>query len=171
MATIRTLSDAELPDAIPALADVLIDCVHGGASVSFQAPLAREKAEAFWHKVSDAVRAGATRLLVAEVDGRIVGTVQVQFATSENQPHRGDIAKMLVHSAARRLGIAAALMRAAEAEAKQAGRTLLVLDTHTGSAADRLYTRLGWVRVGEIPGYALMPYGGPCDTTYFYKQI
>jgi GNAT superfamily N-acetyltransferase len=171
MPTIRTLTAGEAADAVPALADILIDCVNGGASVSFQAPLARDKAEGFWRKVADAVRAGGTRLIVAEHEGRIVGTVQVQFASSENQPHRGDVAKMLVHTSARRLGIGAALMAAAETEAKRAGKTLLVLDTGTGSAGERLYARLGWVRVGVIPGYALMPYGGPCDTTYFYKQL
>lgn len=171
MPIIRTLTAAEAIEAVPALADVLIDCVYGGASVSFQPPLDQERAQAFWRTVAAAVAKGTTRLLVAEHEGKIAGTVQVQFATSENQPHRGEIAKMLVHRSARRLGLGAALMRGAEAEARQAGKTLLTLDTQSGSGAEKLYANLGWTRVGAIPGYALTPYDGLCATTLFYKQI
>jgi GNAT superfamily N-acetyltransferase len=169
--TIRILTANESAAAVPALADILMDVVMAGASVSFQPPLKRERAEAFWRKIADGVAAGAAILLVAEHEGRMVGTVQVQFAMIENQPHRADIAKMLVHTSARRLGIGAALMRAAETAAREAGRTLLTLDTVTGSAGERLYARLGWTRVGIIPGYALTPYDGLCDTTIFYKRI
>lgn len=155
----------------PELADILIDCVEGGASVSFMAPLARNKALAFWHGVADGVADGRRILLAAEdhATARLVGTVQVVCDQPENQPHRADIAKMLVHRCARRRGIAAQLMQAAEEAARAAGKTLLVLDTVTGSEAERLYTRLGWIRVGVIPGYALWPDGRPCATTYYYK--
>ena len=157
--------------AIPALANVLMDCVEGGASVSFMSPLTREKAEAFWAKVAAAVARGETHLLVAFDGETIVGTVQLLVGLPENQPHRADVAKMLVHRSARRRGIAEALMLEVEKVALREGCTLLVLDTVTGSAAYRLYERLSWVRVGEIPGYALWPDGAPCPTTFFYRQI
>jgi ribosomal protein S18 acetylase RimI-like enzyme len=114
---------------------------------------------------------GRRLVLAAFDDGRVVGTVQVILALPPNQPHRGEIAKLLVHRSARRRGIAELLMQHAEAEARAEGRTLLVLDTVTGDAAERLYTRLGWTRVGVIPGYALYPDGRPCDTTVFFKEL
>jgi GNAT superfamily N-acetyltransferase len=155
------------------LADVLLDVVEGGASVGFLLPLSRERALAFWRGCQASAARGERVLLVAEEPGtgRVVGTVQVILAMPDNQPHRGEIAKMQVHRSARRRGLGAALMRAAEAEAREAGKTLLVLDTVTGSEADRLYTSLGWVRVGEIPGYALWPGGGLCSTTVFYRTL
>lgn len=153
------------------LVDVLIDCVEGGASVSFMHPLTRERAEAFWRRVARGVAAGERALLVAEDAEGICGTVQVVLDQPENQPHRGDVAKMLVHRRARRRGLGAALMRAAEAVARQCGKTLLVLDTVTASEAARLYERLGWICVGEIPGYALMPDGAPCGTTVYYRVL
>jgi GNAT superfamily N-acetyltransferase len=171
MPTIRTVAATEMPSVIPALAEILIDCVYGGASVSFQPPLDQARAEAFWQSVGDAVAAGKARLLVAEHEGRIMGTVQLQFPSTDNQPHRADVAKMLVHRSARRLGLGEALMQAAEAEAKQCSRTLLVLDTHSGSPGEKLYAKMGWTRVGTIPGYALTPFDGLCDTTIFYKQL
>jgi GNAT superfamily N-acetyltransferase len=159
--------------SIGALSTVLMDCVEGGASVSFMTPLTEDRAEAFWRGVAEGVAAGERILLVARdrSDGEIVGTVQVVFAQQENQPHRADIAKMLVHRRARKRGVGAMLMRAAEAAAREAGKTLLVLDTVTGGDAERLYARLGWVKAGIIPNYALWPQGGPCDTTLFYKQV
>lgn len=171
MPEISTLDAQQARRVVPDLASVLIDCVEGGASVSFQHPLSRENAEQFWRSVADSVAAGTTRLLIAVHEGRIVGTVQVELVMRENQPHRAEIAKMLVHRSARRSGLGARLMLAAEAEAKRAGRTLLVLDTMTGSGAEQMYARLGWIRVGTIPGFALMPFGGMCDTTFFYKQL
>jgi len=170
--TVRCLTADEARRHVDALADVLVDCVDGGASVSFMAPLAREKAEAFWRGVADGVAAGDRLLLVAEErDGELLGTAQVVFAWPENQPHRGDLAKVLVRRSARRRGVAAALMRAAEEAARAAGRTLLVLDAVTGGDAERLYARLGWTRVGVVPDYALMPDGRPCATTFFYKAL
>jgi GNAT superfamily N-acetyltransferase len=144
----------------------------GGASIGFMAPLTREKADAFWWGVTESLEAGERILLVAEDQGSgaIVGTVQVVLGQPENQPHRADVAKMLVHRRARRQGLGAALMRAAEDAARAAGKTLLVLDT-AGSDAERLCERLGWTRAGLVPGYALMPDGRPCDTTIFYKTI
>ena len=153
------------------LADVLIDCVEGGASVSFMLPLTRERALAFWNRVVRDVGTGARALLVAEDAHGICGTVQLVFDLPENQPHRGDLAKMLVHHRARRQGLGEALMRAAEDAARESGKTLLVLDAVTGGDAERLYERLGWQRVGVIPDYALMPDGAPCDTTVFYRDL
>lgn len=161
------------PSIAEGLADVLLDCVEGGASVGFMLPLPRAKALAFWENALASAERGERILLVAEdVDSRtIVGTVQVVLTMPDNQPHRADIAKMQVHRRARRRGLGAALMRAAEEAAREAGRTLLVLDTVTGSDAERLYARLGWQRCGVIPGYALWPRGGLCSTTVFYRVL
>ena len=170
---VRVLTAAEARGHVAALTDGLLDCVDGGASVSFMAPLARGTADAFWRGVADGVAAGDRLLLVAEdgPGGEVLGTVQVVFARPANQPHRADVAKMLVRRSARRRGVGARLMRAAEDAARGAGRTLLVLDTVAGSDAERLYARLGWVRVGVVPDYALWPDGRPCDTTFFYKSL
>ena len=156
---------------IDGLADVLIDCVEGGASVSFMHPLTRERAVAFWRRVARAVAAGERAVLVAEDARGVCGTVQLVFDLPENQPHRADLAKMLVHRRARRRGLGEALMRAAEATARECGKTLLVLDAVTGGDAARLYERLGWVRVGDIPDYALYPQGGLCGTTFYYRRL
>jgi GNAT superfamily N-acetyltransferase len=156
---------------LDALAEVLIDCVDGGASVSFMHPLTRDRAIAFWRKVAQGVDACERALLVAEDVHGLCGTVQMALAQPENQPHRADLAKMLVHRRARRQGLGAALMRAAEATARECGKTLLVLDAVTDGDAARLYERLGWVRVGAIPGYALWPTGGLCSTTVYYREL
>lgn len=157
---------------VQAFAALLIDCVEGGASVSFMLPLTQERAQAFWQRVARGVHNGERALLVAEdARGAIVGTVQLVLDQPENQPHRADVAKMLVHRSARRQGLGARLMRAAEDTARECGKTLLVLDTVTGGDAERLYARLGWQRVGSIPDYALWPQGGPCATTYFYRRV
>ncbi len=163
---VDTLSDADLH----ALADVLVDCVESGASVSFMLPMTREKALAFWRRVGDGVERGERMLFVAAADGRVVGTVQLLLDLPENQPHRADVAKMLVLRGARRRGIGEALMQAAEQAARTAGRTVLVLDTASADA-ERLHARLGWQRVGEVPGYALLPDGAPCATTFFYRSL
>lgn len=161
------------PGLAEALAEVLLDTVAGGASVGFMLPLTRERAVAFWQGALAGVARGERILLIAEelTTGRVVGTVQLLLAMPENQPHRAEVAKMQVHRDARRRGLGAALMRAVEAEAKQAGKTLLILDTVTGSDAERLYSRLGWQRCGVIPGYALFPSGGSCATTIFFRQL
>ncbi|HZR83019.1 MAG TPA: GNAT family N-acetyltransferase [Candidatus Binatia bacterium] len=168
--TVRPLDAIE--DAhVEALADVLIDCVEGGASVGFMHPLARERAIRFWRRVAEDVAAGDRALLVAEDARGVCGTVQLVLALPENQPHRADLAKMLVHRRARRRGVAAELLRAAESQARQRGKTLLVLDAVTRGDAARLYERHGWQRVGDIPGYALWPEGGLCSTTVYYRDL
>ena len=161
-----TLTDAQ----IDALAAVLIDCVQAGASVSFLHPLPLDKAQAFWRQVAGGVQRGERALLVAEDAAGIVGTVQLVLDQPENQPHRADLSKMLVLQRARRRGIGEALMRAAEDVARGCAKTLLVLDTASDDAA-RLYARLGWQCLGVIPGYALLPHGGLCDTTFFYRNV
>src|SRR5436190_2067809 len=164
---LHALDDAQ----IDALADVLIDCVEGDASVSFMHPLPRDRAVAFWRRVARGVAAGERALVIAEDAQGACGTVQLVLALEENQPHRADLVKMLVHRRARRQGLGAALMRAAEATARECGKTLLVLDAVTGGDGARLYERLGWVRVGDIPGYALMPRGELCSTTVYYRKL
>jgi len=152
------------------LAELLMDCVEGGASVSFMSPLSPEHALAFWRRAIDSAAKGERVLLVAEDEGGILGTVQVVLDQPENQPHRADISKMLVHRRARRRGLGESLMRAAEAAAVAHGKTVLVLDT-ASPEAERLYERCGWTRCGVIPKYALLPQGGFCDTTYFYRVL
>ena len=151
--TIRRLSTVD--DAqVHGLAELLIDCVEGGASVSFMHPLPVQKAVDFWRHVADGVAQGERALLVAEDVEGTVGTIQLVFGQPENQPHRADLSKMLVHRRARRRGVGAALLRAAENVARECGKSLLVLDTASGDA-ERLYARSGWQRCGVIPGYAL----------------
>ncbi len=168
---IRRLDAVQARTQLDDLAAVLFDCVDGGASVSYMAPFSQADARDAFGGFVDEVEQGRRLLLAAYDGGRLVGTVQVILALPPNQPHRGEIAKLLVHRAARKRGIAARLMDAAEAEARVEGKTLLVLDTVTGDAAERLYERLGWTRVGVIPGYALYPDGRPCATTVFWKEL
>jgi GNAT superfamily N-acetyltransferase len=168
--TLRRLRTLDEPH-IGGLTDVLMDCVQGGASVGFMMPLARERADEFWRRVAAGVAAGNRALLVAEDGEGICGTVQLVFDLPDNQPHRADLVKMLVHRRARRRGLGEALMRGAEGMAREVGRTLLVLDAVTQGDAARLYERLGWVRVGDVPRFALYPDGGYCGTTYYYKQV
>ena len=163
---------APVPEgALAELAAVLIDCVEGGASVSFMAPFSQEDGLAFFRKVAASVAAGETVLLAAKLDGRIVGTVQLGLDTPPNQPHRADLKKMLVHRSARGRGIGAALMAEVEVEAKRCGRWLLVLDTVPGENGYRLYKRAGWTESGIIPNYALFPDGRLCDTAVFWKRL
>jgi len=168
---IRRLGVSEVRAQLDGLAAVLVDCVAGGASVSYLAPFSHEQARGVFEAVAVEVEQGRRLLLAAFANGDLVGTVQVILALPPNQPHRGEIAKLLVHRSARKRGIAQLLMEQAESEARAAGKTLLVLDTVTGDEAERLYTRLGWTRVGVIPGYALYPDGRPCDTTIFWKAL
>jgi GNAT superfamily N-acetyltransferase len=161
-----TVSQAE----IEGLADVLMDVVEGGASVSFMHPFTREKAIAFWQGVANGVHTGERAIVVAEDDHGICGTAQLILSLPENQPHRADLAKMLVHRRARRRGIGAAVLNAAEEVARELGKTLLVLDT-ASQDAERLYERGGWIKVGVIPDYALMPDGAFCDTIVYYRRL
>lgn len=164
---LHAIDDAQ----IDALADLLIDCVAGGASVSFMHPLSAESARAFWRRVAKSVAADERALLVTEDDLGICGTVQLIFDLPENQPHRADVAKMLVHRRARRRGLGSRLLQAAERTALASGKTLLVLDAVTNGDGARLYQRMGWTRVGDIPDYALLPTGGYCSTTVYFKKL
>jgi GNAT superfamily N-acetyltransferase len=168
---VRTLGAEEARGLVDALADVLLDCVAGGASVSYMAGLTHDEARAAFEAVVSEVERGKASLHAAFLDGALVGTVQVLDARPPNQPHRGDVAKLLVRRSARRRGVGRLLMEDAEAAASKRGKTLLVLDTVTGDAAERLYEGLGWTKVGVIPDYALYPDGRPCDTTVFYKRL
>ena len=166
---IRSLSPEEALAAAPALATVLADCVWGGASVSFMADFTLEEAEAFWRRQAQA--GDGRTIIVAEDDEGVFGVVQVVPAWAPNQPHHAEVLKLLVHRRGRQRGAAEALMRATEGAARAMGRSLLTLDTVTGSIADDLYDKLGWIRVGVIPDYALWPDGGLCDATFFYKAL
>ena len=168
--TVRRLHADEADECIDQLADVLLDCVEGGASVSFMLPMARETAMRFWQGVFDAIARGERTLLVAEDAHGIAGTVQLITDMPENQPHRADVAKLLVHRRARGAAIGQRLMLAVEGAAREQGRRVLVLDT-ASETAERLYERLGWQRVGVVPDYALMPDGVLCATTFFYKHV
>lgn len=165
---VRRLQDSA---EVASLTRLLIDCVAEGASVGFMPPLSDSAANAFWSTVLAGVAAGQVVLLGAFRGDRLLGTVQLRFAQPPNQPHRADVAKLLVDPGARRAGVARALMRALEDEARAAGRWLLVLDTQTGSAADPLYRSLGWREAGIIPDFALLPDGSFTPTTVFYRRL
>ncbi|GAB3371698.1 GNAT family N-acetyltransferase [Massilia agri] len=168
--TVRRLDAGKAAALKEQLADVLLDCVEGGASVSFMLPMARSTALGFWDKVADGVARGERTLLVAEDEEGVIGTVQLITDLPENQPHRADVAKLLVHRRARNRGVGQQLMLAVEQAARELGKWVLVLDT-ASAAAERLYERLGWQRVGVVPGYALLPNGELCGTTFYYKQL
>ncbi|MBC7996180.1 MAG: GNAT family N-acetyltransferase [Rhizobacter sp.] len=169
--SIHCLETLVAPDQLQQLGEVLVDCVDGGASVSFMAGLSMARALAFWQQVAQQVQQGERALLVAQdASGHIVGTVQLALSQPDNQPHRADVNKLLVHRCARQRGVGEALMRAAEDLARARGKTLLVLDT-ASDAAERLYLRTGWLMCGHIPCFALMPDGSPTGTTILYKPL
>jgi GNAT superfamily N-acetyltransferase len=168
---VRRLNALEASEFLGELAEVLVDCVEGGASVSFMAPFTKPEAEEFFRKVIRGIEAGERILLAGFVEGKLVGTVQIVLATPPNQPHRADVAKLLVLRSARRSGLGSALMKHAEECAREAGKTLLVLDTVRGGSGKRLYENLGWTKAGVIPNYALFPDGSPCDTAIFWKSL
>lgn len=168
---VRRLLPGEAAAAARELAEVLMDCVAGGASIGFMENLTRADAEGFWKGVAAGVQGGGRTLYIAEDDEGICGTVQVVPATMPNQPHRADIAKMMVHRRARGQGVGAALLGAAEADARSRGFRTLVLDTVTGSDAARLYERAGWTRSGDIPDFALFPDGRMCSTTVYFRRL
>lgn len=169
--TIRAIDATEAQARLRELAAILVDAVKHGASVNFMAGLSEAEAGAFWQAQLPALGSGEKRLLVAEDGFRLVGTVMLMFAPQPNAPHRAEIGKMLVLSTARRQGLGARLLGAAEAAALAAGRTLLMLDTETGSAGDRLYRRCGWTVLGGVPDHAYRPEGRLAETTLFYKQL
>ena len=167
-ATIRELPSTDADARVDELVDLLLAVVADGASINFLQDVTAAEARAFWQRELAGVATGGTTLLVAELDGAIAGTVMLVLAPQPNQQHRADVAKMLVHRRARRQGIAQQLLAALDDVARAEGKTVLVLDTVTGGDAERLYARAGWQRVGQVPGYALMPDGALCGTTFFY---
>jgi GNAT superfamily N-acetyltransferase len=171
MVEIRRLTAAEVRQHLGALAEVLLDCVEGGASVSFMASLSRAEAEAFFENVLEGVQKADRILLAAFFDSKLVGTVQIVVSMPPNQPHRADVAKLLVLRSARGKGVGRRLMEHAEEVSRLAGKTLLVLDTATGDDAEKLYVRLGWTRLGVIPRYAMYPDGRWGDTSFFWKRL
>ena len=152
------------------LLDVLNSCVATGASVGFisidPAPMVN-----FWEAVISSLASGEKQLLVARQQGKIVATVILVLGMMPNGSHRAEIAKLLVHPSARRQGIAHELLKRAEQLARQAGRSLLVLDTRTGDVAEQLYLAQGWQISGQIPAYALSPGGVMDATTVMYKFL
>jgi GNAT superfamily N-acetyltransferase len=170
-AEIVTVGAPVAETALAQLANVLVDCVEGGASVSFMSPFSQDQALAFFRKVAGSVASGDVLLLAAKLDGRIVGSVQLGLNTPPNQPHRADIMKLLVHRSARGQGVGAALMARVEQEARRRGRWLLVLDTVPGENGHRLYLREGWTQTGLVPDYALFPNGRLCDTAIMWKRL
>ena len=171
MIQVRALTEALSPRQAEDLSALLIDAVEGGASLGFLKPLEIERAQAYWEKVAHAVEAGDKALLVAEIEGAILGTVQVVLDMPQNQPHRGEISKMIVHTKVRQLGLGMRLLEAAEDRARLAGKSLLVLDTQTGSAAEHLYRKAGYSPLPPLPDYALTPDGDLAPTTIFWKRI
>jgi GNAT superfamily N-acetyltransferase len=169
--TIRSMTPEDARARLPGLAALLVDAVASGAGVNFMAGFTTDEATAYWSRQIEGLAAGDRIWLVAEADGAVAGTVMCVFAPQPNQPFRADISKMLVSTAHRRQGLGAALMQAIEAEALRAGKSLLILDTTAGSAADRLYRRMGWTPFGTAPGYAYAPDGRLDDATFFFKQI
>jgi GNAT superfamily N-acetyltransferase len=162
----------ELDDPqVEALTDVLVDCVEGGASVGFMHPLTRDRAKSFWRWTAHRVASGERAILIAEDAAGICGTIQMIMALPENQPHRAEVTKMLVHRRSRRQGVGSALLRATEGIARENGKNLLMLDAVTSGDAARLYEKLGWARVGDVPNFALMPDGASCSTTFYYRDL
>jgi GNAT superfamily N-acetyltransferase len=168
---VEVLDAAAAASAERRLAEILVACVDAGASVSFLPPMAREKAQRFWRKTASEVASGKVLLLAAWMDGTIAGTVQLDLAMSENQPHRAELEKLLVHPDFRRRGIARALLRRAEQAAIGHGRTLLTLDTRAGDLAEPIYRAMGWTEAGRIPGYALNADRTPSDTVFFWRRL
>lgn len=168
---VERLTAAEVRSKLDALATVLVDAVEGGDSVSFMAGFGNDDAQAFYESLLPEIESGSRVLLAACVDGELVGTVQLVHAWPPNSQHRADVAKLLVHRRARGKGVGRALMERLEEEARADGKTLLVLDTVSDRAAERLYVRLGWTRLGAVPDYARDPDGSFCDATFFYKHL
>ena len=170
--SVHLLTPPEAQARRAALVELLVDSVEGGASVGFVWPMTRTKAETWWEETLASHARGERLIFAADARGRLDGTVQLIPTPKENQAFRADLSKLLVRSSARRQGLGTALMRAAEDEARRIGRTLLTLDTEAGSAAERLYERLGWTKYGEIPAYATSPDKRSRDpVSFFYKML
>ncbi len=171
--TLRLLDHVRLKAALPDFSKLLTACVEAGASIGFMSPFSEDQARDFWTGIADQLAQGG-RLIWSARDGEsgpLLGTVQLIVGLPDNQPHRGDVAKLMVSPDARRRGVADALMAALETHARAVGLRTLVLDTVTGSPASALYSKRDWVEVGPVPDYALFPDGTPCSTTFFYKSL
>nr|WP_203292193.1 GNAT family N-acetyltransferase [Maricaulis parjimensis] len=171
--TLRQLDHTQVRAELTDFAHLLTACVEAGASIGFMAPFSKDEAQAFWTGIANKVEAGDRLIWVAQEEetGQLLGTVQLIIGLPDNQPHRGDVAKLMVSPSARRRGVARQLMLALEEAARARGLRTLVLDTVTGSPADSLYRQLGWIEVGPVPDYALFPDGTPCSTTFFYRAL
>ena len=167
----ETLTADAFDAAIPELGEVLADAVDSGASVNFLKPFPVSEARAWWAARAGEVASGTFRPVVARIDGAIVGCAVLVPSQKPNSPHRAEVVKVLVRRETRRRGIGAGLMAEIESLAGSDGRWLLILDTTTGSAADGLYRRLGWVPFGEVPNHAMTADGALSDTTYFFKDL
>ena len=170
-ATIRLLAADEGLRRLPALIALLRDAVDSGASLGFLPPLTDTQAASFWQSTLREVSADTRAMIVAEVDGKIVGSVQIHPASQANAAHRAELQKLFVLRSHRRQGLAQALMTAVETESARRGRSLVVLDTKVGDEAELLYQKLGYLRGGEIPGYAQQADGMLAATAIYYKQI
>jgi GNAT superfamily N-acetyltransferase len=168
---IRALDAVEAEARLGELGEILVDAVAHGASVNFMAGFTHEEAQKFWRNQLSGVAAGEKRLFVGDDGERLVATALLVFAPQPNQPHRAEIGKMLVLAAERRQGLGRSLLAAAEQAAREAGRTLLMLDTESGSTGDLLYRSCGWVEYGRVPGHAFRPEGRLAETTFFYKRL
>jgi GNAT superfamily N-acetyltransferase len=166
---IREVDASSAQACVAELSDLLIDAVEGGASLGFPAPLNTDVAERYWMGVAETLASGRCVLLVA--GDPIVGTVQLHFSSYPNGRHRGEVAKLLVHSSARNRGLGKRLMEAIEREAVRRDKTLLLLDTQTGSGAEYLYRKLGWESFGVVPDFAFNPFGRLADSTFFFKRV
>ncbi|PWT89208.1 MAG: GNAT family N-acetyltransferase [Blastocatellia bacterium] len=171
MGSIKRLSPSEAREVLPDLVSLLQDIVQGGSSVGFLPPLIDETAEKFWLETIEDIKRNERVLLVYREDGRIIGTAQLALATRQNGLHRVEVQKMLVHSQHRKRGIGRALLNEVDSVARQLNRTLLVLDTEEGSAAENLYANCGYTRVGVIPQFALTTEGSLISTVVFYKIL
>ncbi|MBI3515001.1 MAG: GNAT family N-acetyltransferase [Proteobacteria bacterium] len=171
MTAIRVLDTAEAEARLGELADILVDAVAHGASVNFMAGFTRDEGRVFWRNQLSGLAAGDKHLFVADDGARLVATALLMDAPQPNAPHRAEVGKMLVLSTVRRQGLGRRLLAAVEDAARAAGRTLLMLDTESGSAGDRLYRACGWIEIGRVPGHAFRPEGRLAETTLFYKQL
>ena len=171
MPTIELLGPEQARAWLPGLVDILRDSVDGGASVGFLPPLGDDEARAYWHEVIDDVARGARLLLLSRQGDAPIGTAQLALVSKPNGRHRAEVQKLLVHSRARRRGVAAALMEAIERAARLAGRSLLVLDTRQGDPSERLYLKSGFTLAGVIPQYALNGSGGADPSAFYYKVL
>ena len=171
MTTVERITAEQARPELDELIELLRDSVDNGASVGFLPPLGDPVARAYWEEVVEEAARGTKILLVARQGDGVVGTVQLAHATKPNALHRAEVQKLLVHTRARRQGIGEMLMAAVEAAAREAGRTLLVLDTRQGDPSERLYLKCGYARAGVIPHYARNERGGLDPTVLFYKLL